>query len=132
MTPDSNEQDMRWRHVLKPTEIPWLLGHCLQNQVVFPAAGHVITALEKATAMCKQKRVVASLLELFEVEFGRALVFEGDDSNVEVVISLADIVPRGSDLMKSQLQIPCSGRQSRQLTESHGQCSSSHLPWGSL
>ena len=104
MTPDSNEQDMRWRHVLKPTEIPWLLGHRLQNQVVFPAAGYVITALEAAMAMCKQGRVVASLLELSEVDVGRALVFEGDDSNVEVVISLADIVTRGSDLIEASFR----------------------------
>ena len=104
MTPDSNEQDMRWRHVLKPTEIPWLSGHRLQNQVIYPSAENVITALEAAMAMCKRKRVVASLLELSEVDFGRALVFEGDDSNVEVVISLADIVTRGSDLIEASFR----------------------------
>nr|ANM86563.1 putative type I PKS [Cladonia uncialis subsp. uncialis] len=87
MTPDSNEQDMRWRHVLKPTEIPWLSGHRLQNQVIYPSAENVITALEAAMAMCKRKRVVASLLELSEVELGRALVFEEDDSNVKVKAS---------------------------------------------
>ncbi|KAK0506975.1 hypothetical protein JMJ35_010675 [Cladonia borealis] len=86
MTPDSNEQDMRWRHVLKPTNIPWLMGHRLQNQIVFPAAGY------------------ASRLELSGVEFGRALVFEVDDSNVKVVTSLADIVRRGLDLIEASFR----------------------------
>lgn len=104
MTPDSNEQDMRWRHVLKPTEIPWLMGHRLQNQIVFPAAGYVVTALEAAMAMCKQKRVSASLIELSDVEFGRALVFEVDDSNVEVVTSLAGIVRLGPGLIEAHFR----------------------------
>ena len=104
MTPDSNEQDMRWRHVLKPSEIPWLLGHRLQNQIVFPAAGYVVTALEVAMAMCTQKRVSASLIELFDVEFGRALVFEVDDSNVEVVTSLAGIARLGQGLIEANFR----------------------------
>lgn len=104
MTPDSNEQDMRWRHVLKPIEIPWLLGHRLQNQIVFPGAGYVITALEAAMAMCKQKRVSASLIELSDVEFGRALVFDDDNSNVEVVTSLAGIVRRGPGLIEASFR----------------------------
>ncbi len=104
MTPDSNEQDMRWRHVLKPIEIPWLLGHRLQNQIVFPAAGYVVTALEAATAMCKRKRVSASLIELSDVEFGRALVFKDDDSNVEVVTSLAGIVCLSPGLIEANFR----------------------------
>lgn len=104
MTPDSNEQDMRWRHVLKPIEIPWLLGHRLQNEIVFPAAGYVVTALEAAMAMCKQKRVSASLIELSDVEFGRALVFAVDDSNVEVVTSLAGIVRLGPGLIEANFR----------------------------
>lgn len=104
MTPDSNDQDMRWRHVLKPIEIPWLLGHRLQNQIVFPAAAYVITALEAAMAMCKRKRVSVSLIELSDVVFGRALVFEVDDSNVEVVTSLADIVHLGPDLIEANFR----------------------------
>lgn len=104
MAPDSNEQDMRWRHILKPIEIPWLLGHRLQNQVVFPAVGYVVTALEAAMAMCKQKRVSASLIELFDAEFGRALVFEGDHSEVEVVTSLAGIVRLGPGLIEANFR----------------------------
>jgi acyl transferase domain-containing protein len=104
MTPDSNDQDMRWRHILKPVEIPWLMGHRLQNQIVFPAAGYVVTALEAAMAMCKQKRVLASLIELSNVEFGRALVFEADSSNVEVITSLAGLVRLGPGLIEANFR----------------------------
>ena len=104
LTPDSNDQDMRWRHVLKPIEIPWLLGHRLQNQVVFPAAGYVVTAIETALAVCEKKRVLVSRVELIHVEFGRALVFEADDSKVEVLISLADIVHLGADIVEANFR----------------------------
>ncbi|RYP08472.1 hypothetical protein DL764_001898 [Monosporascus ibericus] len=91
-TPDSTEQDMRWRHVLQPSEIPWLLGHRLQDQIVFPAAGYVATAIEAAIAACKDRCVSPSLIELADFEFGRALVFDVDDSSIEVIVSMADVL----------------------------------------
>lgn len=104
MTPDSNHQDLRWRHVLKPTEIPWLMGHRLQDQIVFPAAGYVVTALEAAMAMCRQLQVTASLIDFSDFVFGHALVFEGDDSHIEVVISMADIVRPSEGLVEANFR----------------------------
>lgn len=91
MTPDSQAQDMRWRHILRPSEIPWLMGHRLQDQIVFPGAGYAVTALEACAAMCRELGASATLIELADLEFGRALVFDGDDTNVEIIVSMADI-----------------------------------------
>ncbi|KAF1994667.1 hypothetical protein P154DRAFT_581615 [Amniculicola lignicola CBS 123094] len=104
MTPDSNEQDLRWRHVLKPSEIPWLIGHKLQDQIVFPAAGYVATALEAAMAVCNYKHVSASLVEVFDIEFGRALVFDDSSSTVEVIVSMADIKRVDPDGIEAQFR----------------------------
>ena len=104
MTPDSNEQDMRWRHVLRPSEMPWLMGHLLQDQIVFPGAGYVVTALEAAMALCRRKHMSASLIELIDMEFGRALVFDLDESTVEVIVSLADIVRLGPDRIEAKFK----------------------------
>ena len=38
-SPDSSTHTMRWKNVLKPSEIPWVEGHQVQGQIVFPAAG---------------------------------------------------------------------------------------------
>ncbi|KAH8899038.1 hypothetical protein GQ53DRAFT_836980 [Thozetella sp. PMI_491] len=99
MMPGSNDQDMRWRHVLRPSEIPWLIGHQLQDQIVFPAAGYVVTALEAAMALCRHRGLSASLIELTQMEFGRALVFDASESGVEIIVSIADIIPRGGHAM---------------------------------
>ena len=48
LSPYSTARDLRWTNVLKVAEIPWLTGHQLQGQMVFPASGYVAMALEAA------------------------------------------------------------------------------------
>lgn len=89
LTPDSTDQEMRWRHLIRPKELPWLNGHQLQSQTVFPAAGYVVLALEAAMAMAHDKPV--SLLEVLDLDIGRALTFDNDESCFEALFSLSDI-----------------------------------------
>jgi hybrid polyketide synthase/nonribosomal peptide synthetase ACE1 len=93
LTPDATEQEMRWRHLLCPTEIPWLKGHALQHQTVFPAAAYVIMALEAALMMCKANSASPGLIEILDLDICKALPFDSDDARVETVFSLTDIVP---------------------------------------
>ncbi|KAK4207461.1 hypothetical protein QBC37DRAFT_455500 [Rhypophila decipiens] len=93
LSPDSTGQDMRWRNILSPREIPWLSGHSLQNQLVFPAAGYVVAAADAAMAMVKESHPGdgISLMEILDVDIHNALTFDSEDSRVEVIISLTDI-----------------------------------------
>jgi hybrid polyketide synthase / nonribosomal peptide synthetase ACE1 len=104
ITPDSTEQELRWRHVLRSSEVPWLIDHKLQDQIVFPAAAYVATALEAAMAVCRRKLISASLVELSDVEFGRALVFDDPNSSVEIIVSLTDIMHLGSDMIQAHFK----------------------------
>ena len=104
LTPDSTDQDMRWRHILRATDIPWLMGHRLQNQLIFPAAGYVVTALEAAMALCKLKRVSASLIEVVDIDFGRAFVFDHDELGVEIIVSLTDISHLCADAIEARFK----------------------------
>ncbi|KAI1457376.1 hypothetical protein F4805DRAFT_467399 [Annulohypoxylon moriforme] len=88
VTPNSTNEDIQWRHILRPTEIPWLAGHKLQGQIVFPAAGYIVLALEASVALCEG--LSASLIEVLNVDIGRALTFD-DDSNVEAIFSVTDV-----------------------------------------
>ncbi|PHH88579.1 hypothetical protein CDD83_7347 [Cordyceps sp. RAO-2017] len=92
LTPNSTEHDMRWRHVLRISELPWLAGHRLQNSVVFPASGYVVGVLEAALSLCSARP--ATLIELCDVDFRSALVFDHDDSSIETVVALTDISRR--------------------------------------
>ncbi|KAI5918389.1 hypothetical protein F4810DRAFT_715562 [Camillea tinctor] len=87
---DSNPRDMRWSNVLKVSEIPWLNGHQLQGQTVFPAAGYVAMALEAGRSLAADKPV--ELFELNDLTLPRAIAFEdGDISGVETLVTLSTI-----------------------------------------
>ncbi|KAF2258395.1 hypothetical protein CC78DRAFT_587196 [Lojkania enalia] len=90
LSPDSNSHDMRWLNVLKQKEIPWLDGHQLQGQSVFPAAGYVAMALEASRVVAGDKSI--ELIELHRLSIPRAITFgEGDDQGVETLITLTGI-----------------------------------------
>ncbi|KAK7738594.1 Type I Iterative PKS [Diatrype stigma] len=44
-----NGIDFTWRNVLKPSEMPWIQDHKLEDQVVFPGAGYIAMAIEAVT-----------------------------------------------------------------------------------
>ncbi|KAK8037345.1 hypothetical protein PG991_000691 [Apiospora marii] len=97
LSPDSTEQDMRWKHLLRPKEIPWLKCHQLQNQIVFPAAGYVATALESARFILGG--TTALTIELSNIDIGQALTFDNEDSSVEIVFSVTNIIRRDNGVL---------------------------------
>ncbi|KAF2185492.1 polyketide synthetase [Zopfia rhizophila CBS 207.26] len=66
-------------------EIPWLHGHRLQAQTVFPAA-----AGDKAP-----KAIVIS-----DLNIDQALAFNEDDTGTEILITVSDILREGSDTIQ--------------------------------
>ena len=87
LSTDSSAHELRWLNVLKQSEIPWLDGHQLQGQTVFPAAGYVAMALEASKSLVGDK--TAELFELHHLVIPRAITFEeGDDSGVETLVTL--------------------------------------------
>ena len=89
VSPESAPHHLRWKNVLKPSEIEWLKGHQVQNQIVFPAAGYVSTALEAAYFLAEGKNI--RLIEISNFFIHQAVMFEGDDTGVEVLIELSQI-----------------------------------------
>lgn len=90
LCPDSNPHDMRWSNLLKVSEIPWLDGHQLQGQTVFPAAGYVAMALEACRNLAAEKPV--QLFELHDLSIPKAITFEeGDTLGVETLVTLTGI-----------------------------------------
>ena len=87
---DGAEHEMRWRNLLKPSEVPWLNGHQLQGQTVFPAAGYAVMALEAAKALAGERPV--QLIEIQDLVIGRLMTFDDDTSGVETLFTLSDVV----------------------------------------
>ncbi|KAI0376194.1 hypothetical protein F5Y04DRAFT_286173 [Hypomontagnella monticulosa] len=104
--PDSTAGDMRWSNLLKVSEIPWLDGHQLQGQTVFPASGYVAMALEAAKKFAGGRAV--ELLELHDLTMPKAITFE-DDTNyaVETLVTLRLIPSKGKDEQTETAAFAC-------------------------
>lgn len=87
---EGNQNELRWRNFLSVQEVPWLEGHQVQNQTVFPAAGYVSMALEAAMVMAGDRSV--QLLELEDLVLDKAILFHNEKTPVEVMITLANVV----------------------------------------
>jgi hybrid polyketide synthase/nonribosomal peptide synthetase ACE1 len=79
-------QCVQWRNVLHIKEIPWLTGHQIQGQTVFPAAGFISMAVESINVLAKEASL--GLVTLKDVKIGRALAFNDDDSKVETLFDV--------------------------------------------
>ncbi|KAI1825867.1 hypothetical protein F4861DRAFT_500148 [Xylaria intraflava] len=102
LTPDSTEQDMRWRHILRPSEIPWLTGHRIQSVIVFPATGYIVSVLEAALLLCNNS--TATLIEIIDVDIISALAFEDDNSSIEIVLSLTNISRDADEVIEAEFK----------------------------
>ncbi|KAI1344561.1 hypothetical protein F5Y15DRAFT_411391 [Xylariaceae sp. FL0016] len=88
-TIDEQEGELRWRNYLKPSELPFLRGHQIQGQMVFPAAGFAVMALEAAKSLATTESI--RLLELRNFSIHKALPFMDENAAVETLFVLSNI-----------------------------------------
>ncbi|KAK3385176.1 hypothetical protein B0H63DRAFT_432919 [Podospora didyma] len=89
--PDGTEKnnEVRWKNQLHPREVPWVLHHQVERQIVFPAAGYLSAALEAVVQLYGIESV--QLLDIQQVTIGQALVLEENSDPVETLFSLRAI-----------------------------------------
>ncbi|KAF9632941.1 hypothetical protein BFW01_g3804 [Lasiodiplodia theobromae] len=87
--PSDAEGQHRWRNYLKPTELPWLRGHQIQGQTLFPAAGFACMALEACRALATPEET--RLIEITDFSIHRALSFFDDSTGVETLFCLTNV-----------------------------------------
>ncbi|EFQ34698.1 AMP-binding enzyme [Colletotrichum graminicola] len=88
--PDSSYLDMRWRNVLLESELPWLAGHKIQGQTVFPAAGYLCMAIEAAQELVPENQSI-QIIDVTNLDIEQALLIPSDDPGVEVVCTMTDV-----------------------------------------
>ncbi|KAJ8123396.1 hypothetical protein ONZ43_g647 [Nemania bipapillata] len=113
-TPDSTKQETRWRNNLRIKEIPWLSGHKLQDQVVFPAAGYAVMALEACMELFGNSK--PTLIEILDLHIDQALSFD-ESSSTEALFSLSDIMEHGKETITAKFKyyVSQSARNDQQL-----------------
>ena len=82
--PDGTENEIRWKNYLHPRELPWLVHHQVDRQIVFPAAGYLSAVVEAVVQIYGLGSI--QLIDLYKVVIGQALVLE-ENSSVETLFS---------------------------------------------
>ncbi|WEW56050.1 hypothetical protein PRK78_001485 [Emydomyces testavorans] len=108
--PDGVKEEVRWRNLLKPSELPWIHGHQLQGQMVFPAAGYISTAIEAAQTLVGD--ISTSVIEVSDFVIGRPLTFDDDESGIETLFTLSNISTDGRDFSASFTYHACTNQDS--------------------
>ncbi|KAK1966752.1 putative hybrid NRPS/PKS enzyme [Colletotrichum sublineola] len=85
-TPDDTDYEPRWRNFFNLNEMPWLRGHCIQNEIIVPGATYCVMALEAARAISKGKHVES--IELLDVKIRRPMMIDETSVGSETLFSL--------------------------------------------
>ncbi|KAL8999563.1 MAG: hypothetical protein Q9169_001652 [Polycauliona sp. 2 TL-2023] len=94
-TPDDTDYEPRWRNFFKLDEMPWLRDHCIQNQIIVPAATYCALALEAARTLGKGKKVES--IELSNIAILRPIVLDESSEGTETLLSLRSDLDTSKD-----------------------------------
>ena len=84
---DDNDEELRWRNILRLQEMSWATGHSFQHQALFPAAGYVSMALEAALSLVDGAAV--ELIELSDLNIYKAITLDEDSAGVETLFTMS-------------------------------------------
>ncbi|KAL2006666.1 hypothetical protein VTN00DRAFT_9334 [Thermoascus crustaceus] len=91
LCPDSSHAEPRWRNYLRLSEMPWLSGHKIRSQIIFPGAAYMCMAFEAgawyATHVLGLKGNFDAI-RLSQVSFTKALVVPKSEDGIEVTLVL--------------------------------------------
>ncbi|KAI1177826.1 putative polyketide synthase [Nemania sp. FL0916] len=107
---DGLDDEIRWRNLIRPSELSWIQGHQLQGQMVFPAAGYISTAVEAAHFLAAG--AATSAIEITNFTIGKALVFESEQSSAESLFSLSDINRKNDGFISASFKFHASTNSS--------------------
>ncbi|KAF1993364.1 hypothetical protein P154DRAFT_450422 [Amniculicola lignicola CBS 123094] len=83
---DDTSQILRWRNILRPTEIPWVKDHVFQGQIILPGASYISAIIEAVKVVAGDRPI--KLIELTDVKIPKAIVLQDNRLN-ELMTTLA-------------------------------------------
>ncbi|RYP14471.1 hypothetical protein DL765_006361 [Monosporascus sp. GIB2] len=105
-TPDDTDYEPRWRNFFIMDELPWLRDHCVQKQIIVPAATYCVMALEAAKALCRGKNVQS--IELSNVAILRPIVLDEASDGTETLFSVRSDLDSNKNKYEIQAQFSLS------------------------
>lgn len=78
--------EFRWLNTLRLPDVPWLQGHKVEGQVIYPAAGYLVMALEATKALDETSNV--RFVELYDVSISSAIKLDYESAGVDIRFTL--------------------------------------------
>lgn len=85
---DSHPLAPTWRHIICPTDIPWVRDHQIQVNIIYPGAGYLCMAIEAARQIAEAGDRPIAGYHFRDVDIMKALVVPDTPDGVEVQLSL--------------------------------------------
>ncbi|KAL9042477.1 MAG: hypothetical protein Q9214_003767, partial [Letrouitia sp. 1 TL-2023] len=85
---NSNPLEPRWRNPIRAAEIPWVRDHKVQSNIVYPAAGYLIMAIEAASQRANDRGISVTGFNLREITIGQALIVPEYSGENETIVCL--------------------------------------------
>ena len=89
-TPDFNRLEPSWRNIVRVTEIPWVRDHVIQSNIVYPAAGYIVMAVEASSQRSQLNRPDDTILgyRLRNVSIGKPMLIPDNAEGIETQLVL--------------------------------------------
>nr|UBX54524.1 polyketide synthase [Aspergillus sp.] len=84
---ERENREVHWKQLIRLNELPWLVGHRIQGEVLFPASGYLSMAYEAAIRLVDDQQPLR-LVELHDIDIMRAMRLEEDSSGLEVLFTI--------------------------------------------
>jgi len=85
---ENGRREVHWRQVFRLSELPWVTGHNIQGEILFPATGYLTMAYEAAIRLVDDQTALR-LVELHDVEIVRAMGLQEDSPGLEVLFTVS-------------------------------------------
>ncbi|PTB61706.1 polyketide synthase [Trichoderma citrinoviride] len=86
-TLDDNDTELRWRNVLKLSEMPWLRGHEVLGEVLLPGASYVSIAVQAGQSIAATMGKGVRLIEVSNINILRPVVVPEGVDGVETLFT---------------------------------------------
>ncbi|KAL1801719.1 hypothetical protein ACET3X_002061 [Alternaria dauci] len=84
---ENGRREVHWRQVFNLSELPWVKGHTIQGEVLFPATGYVTMAYEAAVRLVDDQTTLRSV-ELHDIDIVRTMGMQEESAGLEVLFTV--------------------------------------------
>jgi acyl transferase domain-containing protein/NADPH:quinone reductase-like Zn-dependent oxidoreductase/ubiquinone/menaquinone biosynthesis C-methylase UbiE len=83
-----NEEAPIWRHMITPSQLPWVRDHVVQSDLVYPGAGLIAMAIEAYAQLDSATSTDEQTFHLSNIVFRNALIIPDSVEGIEVQLRL--------------------------------------------